>query len=297
MSKKKAVAGEQPGFLHIDQIAPALHNRNIGNYDDLVESISENGLIQAIVVRPVIDTDKIIAGVTHRIVAGERRYFAYKKLGKHDKTAFPMIKVDVQYPETDSDWIAAQLAENIGRKQIGPYDLAMGLIRLEESPRPDGEKWTKVLIGKKVGLDPTRVANLQRTVRALCPGPLEMFKKVAAGSGETNKFIAAAGIKAENAEELEKAQLAFLTGAGGEKATTDSAEGDTDPDKQAEKIKQENDNPKFVYSAKAFATMLDDAPAGSYLKEIGKFLFGARSKLPPAVYDKIPRGKRPAAEE
>ena len=82
---------------------------NLGNLDDLVASIRENGLLQPIVVRP--------DGDTFQIIAGNRRLEACKRLGLRKITS---TVVDLE----DKEAYELSLVENVQRNDLDPIEEA-----------------------------------------------------------------------------------------------------------------------------------------------------------------------------
>lgn len=111
----------------------------------LAASIQANGLLQPILLRRM-------AGQSERyeLVAGERRWRAFKSLGK---ATIPSI---IQQA-TDSEAAVRSLVENIQREDLNPMDRAFALRRLID----DFGK-TQADVAQVVGLDRTSVTNLVR---------------------------------------------------------------------------------------------------------------------------------------
>lgn len=124
---------------------------------ELAESIEKNGLLQPIVVRPM-------AGGKYQIIAGERRYRAFKKLGK---SAIPAIVRDYEDEEVDK----LQLVENVQREDLNPYDEAIAYLKLKEKY---GLKQDE--IAKAVGKSRPYISNMTRLL-SLEDEILEMLKK------------------------------------------------------------------------------------------------------------------------
>ena len=79
---------------------------------ELAESIKEHGLIQPILVRPII-------GGGYQIVAGERRYRACRMAG--------LTEVPVTIRElTDEETMELALIENLQRENLNPLEEALG---------------------------------------------------------------------------------------------------------------------------------------------------------------------------
>lgn len=124
---------------------------------ELAESIEKNGLLQPIVVRPM-------DGGKYQIIAGERRYRAFKKL---DRTMIPAIVRDYEDEEVDK----LQLVENVQREDLNPYDEAIAYLKLKEKY---GLKQDD--IAKAVGKSRPYISNMTRLL-SLEDEILEMLKK------------------------------------------------------------------------------------------------------------------------
>lgn len=124
---------------------------------ELAESIEKNGLLQPIVVRPM-------AGGKYQIIAGERRYRAFKKLGR---TMIPAIVRDYEDEEVDK----LQLVENVQREDLNPYDEAIAYLKLKEKYELKQDD-----IAKAVGKSRPYISNMTRLL-SLEDEILEMLKK------------------------------------------------------------------------------------------------------------------------
>ncbi len=90
-----------------------------GALNELAASIKAQGLMQPILVRPVAAGN----GVTHEIIAGERRFRAAQLAG--------LSEVPVLVKEVDDQAAAAMaLIENIQREDLNPLEEAQGIHRL-----------------------------------------------------------------------------------------------------------------------------------------------------------------------
>lgn len=123
---------------------------------ELAESIEKNGLLQPIVVRPM-EKGK------YQIIAGERRYRAFKKLGK---SMIPAIVRDYEDEEVDK----LQLVENVQREDLNPYDEAIAYLKLKEKYGLKQED-----IAKAVGKSRPYISNMTRLL-SLEDEILEMLK-------------------------------------------------------------------------------------------------------------------------
>lgn len=105
---------------------------------DLADSISKHGLAQPITVRE-------LDGELFQIVAGERRFRAFKLLGLE---AIPAIVRDL----TDTEASAIMLAENVARDDLDPIDEA----RAYQS-RMTGYGWSVDEVAKSAGVTSIRI--------------------------------------------------------------------------------------------------------------------------------------------
>ncbi|MBU3846797.1 MAG: ParB/RepB/Spo0J family partition protein [Candidatus Acinetobacter avistercoris] len=122
--------------------------RRFINEEDLQElaaSIKKHGVMQPIVIRPVVDDV-----YSYEIIAGERRWRAAQIAGL---TEIPAIVRDL----TDQVAIALALIENIQRQDLNPIDQAMALQRFHEEFGLSHQE-----IAETVGKARTTVSNLLR---------------------------------------------------------------------------------------------------------------------------------------
>ncbi len=125
-----------------------------GALNELADSIRAQGLLQAILVRP-IEHGK--SGVTHEIIAGERRFRAAQLAGLTD--------VPVLVREVDDKGAAAMaLIENMQREDLNPLEEAQGIQRLIEE-----FSFTHEQAAGSVGRSRSAVSNLLRLLNLAKP--------------------------------------------------------------------------------------------------------------------------------
>ena len=133
--------------LKISQIEPNRKQpRRAFNEDalaELAQSISEHGVLQPILVRPMLHGG-------YQIVAGERRYRASRLAGL---TEVPVIIREL----TDSETMQLALIENLQREDLSPLEEAAGYRTLSEDFGFSQEE-----IAKTVGKSRSAVANAMR---------------------------------------------------------------------------------------------------------------------------------------
>ncbi len=112
----------------------------------LADSISENGILQPIVVRRVAEDDYVI-------IAGERRFRAAQRAG--------LLDVPVVIREaTDAEAFELALVENIQRQDLNPMEESEAYHHLV-----DAYGMTQEQIARRVGKDRTTVSNALRLLK------------------------------------------------------------------------------------------------------------------------------------
>jgi ParB family transcriptional regulator, chromosome partitioning protein len=135
--------------LLIDEISP---NRfqprkyfDDDKLEELVASISENGILQPVVVQKAVNG--------YELVVGERRWRASKKAGLKKIPA-------VIHKVSDAQALELAIIENIHRQDLNPIEEAEAYARLAEN-----FALTQEMIAKKVGKSRTAVANIIRLLK------------------------------------------------------------------------------------------------------------------------------------
>lgn len=126
---------------------------------ELAESISKHGLIQPLLVRPII-------GGGYQIVAGERRFRACRMAGL---TEVPVIIKDL----SDRETAEIALIENLQREDLNPIEEALGYKMLI-----DEYELTQDEVAKTVGKSRPVIANALRILNL----PEQILEKVKNGS-------------------------------------------------------------------------------------------------------------------
>ena len=141
---KALQAGKYQPRTHMDE----------GPLNELADSIREQGLLQAILVRPISDGK---SGVTHEIIAGERRFRAAQLVG--------LTEVPVLIKEVDDKAAAAMaLIENMQREDLNPLEEAQGIQRLINE-----FNFTHEQAAGSVGRSRSAVSNLLRLLNLAKP--------------------------------------------------------------------------------------------------------------------------------
>lgn len=138
--------------LAVDALQPGRYQPRQTVSDDslteLAHSIREQGVLQPLVVRPVADAPT--PGITHEIVAGERRWRAAQIAGL---ASVPVVVRELD----DQSALAVALIENLQREDLNPIDQARSLSRLAEE-----FGLTHQQVADAVGRSRSAVSNLLR---------------------------------------------------------------------------------------------------------------------------------------
>jgi ParB family chromosome partitioning protein len=125
-----------------------------GALNELADSIRGQGLLQAILVRPISDGKN---GVQYEIIAGERRFRAAQLAG--------LKEVPVLVKEVDDQSAAAMaLIENMQREDLNPLEEALGIQRLIND-----FDFTHERAATSVGRSRSAVSNLLRLLNLAKP--------------------------------------------------------------------------------------------------------------------------------
>jgi ParB family chromosome partitioning protein len=138
-------------YIPIDNILyspfqPRIQFKEDEDFEELVKSIKERGILQPILVRKKGED-------LYECVAGERRLKAAKKAGLKEVPA--VIK-----NFTDEEVLLIALIENLQRKNLNPLEEALGYKNLIEK-----FGYTQEEVAEKVGKDRATVANLLRLLK------------------------------------------------------------------------------------------------------------------------------------
>ena len=176
--------GGRPREIPLDQIDPnPFQTRTQMNKEQLAElasSISANGVVQPILVRP-------LSSGRFQLIAGERRWRASQQAGK---ATIPAILRQV----SDEQAMEITIVENLQRADLNPMEQARAFDRLSREFHMTQEQ-----MAVRTGKDRATVANFLRLLRL----PASVQARVE--SGELSFGHARTLLAFEHAEEIEKA--------------------------------------------------------------------------------------------
>jgi ParB family chromosome partitioning protein len=176
--------GGRPREIPLDQIDPnPFQTRSQFNEEQLAElaaSISANGVVQPILVRPQLNG-------RFQLIAGERRWRASQKAKKE---TIPAILRQV----SDEQAMEITIVENLQRADLNPMEQARAFDRLSREFHMTQEQ-----MATRTGKDRASVSNFLRLLRL--PQPVQARVE----SGELSFGHARALLALEHAEEIQKA--------------------------------------------------------------------------------------------
>jgi len=181
-----------------------------GQLSELAASITANGVVQPILLRP-------LAGGRFQLIAGERRWRASKLAGK--KTV-PAILRQV----SDEQAMEITIVENLQREDLNPMEQARAFERLSREFHMTQEQ-----IAQRTGKDRASVANFLRLLRL----PATVQARVE--SGVLSFGHARALLALEEAEEMEKAAQRIVSLSLSVRQTETYIQGQLDPSRNAKK--------------------------------------------------------------
>ena len=169
--------------LKVSEIEPN-RNQPRKDFDDealaeLADSISQHGVLQPLLVRPMF-------GGSYQIVAGERRWRACRMAGVSE---VPVVVRELN----DSEVMELALIENLQRENLSVVEEAFGYKTLM-----DEYDFTQEEVAKSVGKSRSAVANILRILN-LPESVLELLKTGDISSGHTRPILSL-----NNEEDMEK---------------------------------------------------------------------------------------------
>jgi ParB family chromosome partitioning protein len=165
--------------LSLIEANPDQPRMNMGNIEELADSIREKGVLEPILVRNV-------APNRYQIISGERRFRAAQEAGLDE---IPAIEIDAD----DREVLEIALVENIQRKDLTPFEESEGLMILQDKFDYTHEKIARVLGKSRSTVTETLLLNaIPDRIRSLC-----------AARGVTSKSLLVQIARAGDAEEME----------------------------------------------------------------------------------------------
>ncbi|MGQ9754445.1 MAG: ParB/RepB/Spo0J family partition protein [Desulfotomaculales bacterium] len=169
--------GEEMREVAVEEISPnprqARRQFDEEKLRELAQSIEEHGLVQPVVVRP--------CGTGYELVSGERRWRAYRALGR---AFIPAVVREM----SDEEAAVAVLIENLQREDLNPLEEALAYQQLMNEFGLTQEE-----VARRVGKSRAAVANALRLLGL----PAEVQELIEAGKISAGHARALAGVDNE----------------------------------------------------------------------------------------------------
>jgi ParB/RepB/Spo0J family partition protein len=127
--------------------------RSVGDIEQLAQSIAEEGVLEPLVVRPIVAEERAHypGDAKYAVVMGERRLAASRQAGR---TEVPVVvRTDIRR----TDEIKLMLIENLQRESLTPIDEALGYRQLiEEGPQED--RLSQRALAKQIGVTQAHIS-------------------------------------------------------------------------------------------------------------------------------------------
>jgi ParB family chromosome partitioning protein len=141
--------------LHLIEPNADQPRTNLGNIEELANSIREKGVLEPILVRQ-LGTNR------YQIISGERRYRAATLVGLDE---IPAIELDVD----EKEQLEIALIENIQRKDLTPFEESEGLYVLQQKFGYTHEKISQVIGKSRTTVTESLLLNeIPDRIRILC---------------------------------------------------------------------------------------------------------------------------------
>src|SRR5205085_6629286 len=161
---------------------------NLGNIEELAQSIREKGVLEPILVRT-------LGANRYQIISGERRYRAATLAGLDE---IPAIELDVD----DKEQLEIALIENIQRKDLTAFEEAEGLLILQQKFDYTHEKISQVIGKSRTTVTETLLLNeIPDRIRLMCRQ-----------AGIANKSVLVQVARAGNEAAMEAVVRAYASG-------------------------------------------------------------------------------------
>jgi len=174
--------------LSMIEANPDQPRTNLGNIEELANSVREKGVLEPILVRQV-------APNKYQIISGERRYRAATMAGLDE---IPAIELDVD----DKEQLEIALIENIQRKDLTPFEEAEGFLALQQRFNYTHEKISQVIGKSRTTVTETLLINdIPDRIRLMCRE-----------AGIANKSVLVQVARAGNEAAMEDVVRAYASG-------------------------------------------------------------------------------------
>lgn len=184
-------------YVPLDRLRPkpGQVRQTFQNIEKLADSIHEYGLLQNLVVRPLLEPG------CYEIVAGERRYRALKLLESRDKLKTRDVPCVIREGDRLHNDLFENIVENVVRDEVPIWELGRAYLTLSDSGLTQAE------IAARIGKTQGHVSTAIILARSLAPAVVERLSNLAPGSFPVQRLMRLAKLIDGDGEPDEALQL------------------------------------------------------------------------------------------
>lgn len=183
---------------------------DLGDVEELAESVRDNGLLQPLVVERWVDGET----VKYSLRCGGRRYAALtllrtNKVPNPNPSEYDKVSVRIYNEMPEHQRIVIEIEENLRRKDLGWLEKTVGIVRYHKASKRaallNGEKWSQQMTGNLLNMDQASVSVAFTVYDAIQAGNEKV--RDAESLTEALKVITSGELDAAQAEQMRRISL------------------------------------------------------------------------------------------
>lgn len=183
---------------------------DLGDVEELAESVRDNGLLQPLVVERRVDGET----VKYSLRCGGRRYAALtllrtNKVPNPNPSEYDKVSVRIYNEMPEHQRIVIEIEENLRRKDLGWLEKTIGIVRYHKASKRaallNGEKWSQQMTGDLLNMDQASVSVAFTVYDAIQAGNEKV--RDAESLTEALKVITSGELDAAQAEQMRRITL------------------------------------------------------------------------------------------
>lgn len=188
--------------------------QDLGDVEELAESIRDNGLLQPIVVEEVTVGGEFEDSIVYRLRCGGRRYTALtllesNKVKNPNPQDYSIVSCRLFTEMPEHQRVKIELEENLRRLSMTWQEKVVGIVRYHKAARRaakiDGDSWTQAMTGDLFNMSQASISIAFTLYEAIQAGNEKVIK--AENSTEALKVLASAELDASQAEQMRRINL------------------------------------------------------------------------------------------
>lgn len=188
--------------------------KDLGDVEELAESIRDNGLLQPLVVEEMTVGGEDCDSVKYALRCGGRRYTALtllesNKVKNPDPKQYEYVTCRLFTEMPEHQRVKIELEENLRRLSMTWQEKVEGIVRYHRAARRaaklDGESWSQAMTGDLFNMSQASVSIAFTLYEAIANGNEKVIK--AENSTEALKVLTAEGLDQAQAEQMRRINL------------------------------------------------------------------------------------------